>query len=399
VALLAAAAGFAFMGLNRADPDGPVFGYWLENAALALAFPTVGVLVATGRPRNPIGWILVAAGVSGAVVFFSSEYALYAVFTEPGTLPGGEIMAWVSGWAGTIAFGVLFSFLFLLFPDGRLPSARWRPVAWLASASLASVMMAAALGPELIDEAGAAVPNGAPRTIRNPFGLQGTGPFFHGVETTAILVFVVCCALPAVVSLFLRYRRATGEQRQQLKWLAYVAAMLAVGIFVVSDLLGAVWGRTAAVSAVTQALDVAPVLGIPIAVGIAILRHRLYDIDVVINRTLVYGTLTATLAAAYLGSVLVLRLLLSPLTGESDLAVAGSTLAVAALFGPARTRIQAVVDRRFYRRRYDAARTLEAFSGRLRDELDLATLGADLQRVVTDTLQPAHVTLWLRGMP
>jgi hypothetical protein len=399
VALLAAAAGFVFMGLNRADPDGPVFGHWLENAALALAFPTIGVLVVTGRPRNPIGWILVAAGLSGAVVFFSSEYALYAVFTEPGTLPGGEIMAWVSGWAGTIAFGVLFSFLFLLFPDGQLPSARWRPVAWLAGATLTSVLMAAALGPELIDEAGAAVPKGAPRTLRNPFGVEGTGSFFHRVETTAILVFVVCCALPAVVSLFLRYRRATGEQRQQIKWLAYVAVMLALGIFVVPDLLRAVWGRTSAISTVTAALDIAPVPGIAIAVGLAILRHRLYDIDVVINRTLVYGTLTATLAAAYLGSVLVLRLLLSPLTGESDLAVAGSTLAVAALFGPARRRIQSLVDRRFYRARYDAARTLEAFSARLRDEIDLETLGVDLRRVVTDTVQPAHVRLWLRSTP
>ena len=169
--------------------------------------------------------------------------------------------------------------------------------------------------------------------------------------------------------------------------------MLAVGIFVVPDVLRALWGETAAVSAVTSALEVVPVIGIPLATGIAILRHRLYDIDLVIRRTLVYGALTATLGATYFGLVL----LVSLAVGESGLAVAVSTLAVAALFRPARARIQAAVDRRFFRRRYDAALTLEAFGARLRDELDLEALGADLRQVVRDTVQPTHVSLWLRS--
>jgi len=392
-ALVLAALGLALLALNRTTPGGAVYGYWLEQAALAFAFPTVGALVAANRPRNPIGWILIAAGLSGAIVLFASEYALYALFSDPGALPGGRVAAWVSAWAGTVAFGVIFSFLFLLFPDGRLPSARWRPVAWSAVAALGLVMIASALKPRLTDEAGEPVPRGAPRTVDNPVGLDGAGPLLHQIESTAIVLFVLVCVLPAVASLILRYRGSSGERRQQIKWLAYAAGMLAVGIFVVPDVLRALWGETAAVSAVTSALEVVPVIGIPLATGIAILRHRLYDIDLVIRRTLIYGALTATLGGVYLGSVL----LISLAVGESGLAVAVSTLAVAALFRPARARIQAVVDRRFFRRRYDAALTLEAFGARLRDELDLEALGADLRGVVRDTVQPAHVSLWLRG--
>ena len=326
-------------------------------------------------------------------MLFASEYALYALFTDPRALPGGAVAAWVSAWAGTVAFGVIFTYLFLLFPDGRLPSARWRPVAWSAAVALGLVTITAALKPRLTDEAGEPVPRGAPRPVDNPVGLDGAGAVLHQIETTAIVLFVVVCVLPAVASLILRYRGSSGERRQQIKWLAYAAGILAVGIFVVPDALRALWGETAAVIAVTDALEVVPVIGIPLATGIAILRHRLYDIDLVIRRTLVYGALTATLGGAYLGLVLLIGLAV----GDSGLAVAASTLAVAALFRPARARIQAAVDQRFYRRRYDAARTLEAFGGRLRDELDLEALGADLRGVVRETVQPAHVSLWLRS--
>jgi hypothetical protein len=392
-ALALAALGLALLALNRTTPGGAVYDDWLEQAALAFAFPAVGALIAANRPRNPIGWILIAAGLSGATVLLASEYALYALFSDPGALPGGRVAAWVSAWAGTVAFGVIFSFLFLLFPDGKLPSARWRPVAWSAGLALGLVMITSALKPRLTDEAGESVPHGAPRTVENPVGLEGAGPLLHQIETTAIVLFVLVCVLPAVASLILRYRASSGERRQQIKWLAYAAGMLAVGIFVVPDVMRALWGETTAVRAVTDALDVVPVIGIPLAAGIAILRHRLYDIDLVIRRTLVYGALTATLGGVYLASVLVIGLAV----GESGLAVAVSTLAVAALFRPARARIQAAVDRRFFRRRYDAALTLEAFGARLRDELDLEALGADLRGVVRDTVQPAHVSLWLRS--
>ena len=391
-ALLLAALGLGLLALNHTAPQGAVYDDWLEQAALAFAFPTVGALIAAKRPRNPIGWLLIAAGLSGATVLFASEYALYALFTEPDALLGGQVAAWVSAWAGTVAFGVIFSYLFLLFPDGRPPSPRWRPVVWSAGVALGLVMITSALKPRLTDEAGEPVPQGAPRTVENPVGLDGAGPLLHQIETTAIVLFVLVCVLPAVASLILRYRGSSGERRQQIKWLAYAAGMLAVGIFVVPDVLRALWGETTAVSTVTHALEVVPVIGIPLATGIAILRHRLYDIDLVIRRTLVYGALTASLGGVYLGSVLLIGLAV----GESGLAVAVSTLAVAGLFRPARARIQAAVDRRFYRRRYDAARTLEAFGARLRDELDLETLGADLRGVLRETVQPAHVSLWLR---
>ncbi len=396
VALLLATLGLVLLGLNRLTPDGPVFGYWMENAALALSFPTVGALIAARRPHNPIGGLFIAAGLSGAAVLFSSEYALYALFTEPGALPGGRAMAWISAWVGTVAFGLVFTFLFLLFPDGRLLSARWRPVAWLAAGALTSVMLATALKPGLTDEAGDAIPNGAPETIRNPLGIDGAGSTLQAVEETAIVVFVFLCVLPAAASLILRYRRSAGEPRQQIKWLAWAAGVLVVGIFVVPDVLRAVIGDTSAVSAAVRVLETVPVVGLPLATGVAILRHRLYDVDVVIRRTLVYTALTALLAGAYLAAVLLLQLALSPLTEDSDLAIAGSTLAVAALFRPASRRIQAAVDRRFYRRRYDAARTLEGFGTRMRDEIDLDSLAGELRGVVKETMQPAHVSLWIR---
>ena len=266
-------------------------------------------------------------------------------------------------------------------------------MAWAAGVALGLVMIASALKPRLTDEAGEPVPQGAPRTVENPLGLDGAGALLHQIESTAIVLFVLVCVLPAVASLILRYRRSSGERRQQIKWLAYAAGMLAVGIFVVPDVLRALWGETAAVSAVTSALEVVPVIGIPLATGIAILRHRLYDIDLVIRRTLVYGALTATLGGIYLGA----RAAGRPRGGRVRVrgggldAGGGGAVPAGAGAHPGR------VDRRFFRRRYDAALTLEAFGARLRDELDLEALGADLRHVVRDTVQPAHVSLWLRS--
>ena len=211
--------------------------------------------------------------------------------------------------------------------------------------------------------------------------------------------------LGAVASVVVRLRQARGDERQQIKWFAYVAALLGAAMLLalVAEILhqaagvDATWGYVLGAGGWFSALFLV-IFGIPIAAGIAIFRYRLYDIDVVVNRTLVYGVLTVSLTLLYAGGVLLLQLLLQPLTEESDLAIAGSTLAVAALFRPLRSRIQALVDRRFYRRRYDAARTLEAFGARLRDELDLDTLSVVLRGVVRETMQPAHVSLWVRGV-
>jgi hypothetical protein len=352
------------------------FGSDLFISALAVVFSGVGVLVASRHPGNATGWLFLGVGVA----------------TGLGTLAGSYADAWVAGrydgwrWLGELAawYGTLSwipfilvpcTFVLLLFPDGHLLSPRWRWVAWCAGAAIAGVFITSGLraGP-LEDQP----------TVDNPFGVETA--LIEPLTGLSVLLLAIGMAGSAA-SAVVRFHRAQGERRQQMKWLALAGTVVAVTVpvsVVGSDTL---WDDT-----VVNIACMVAVLGLPIAAGIAILRHRLYDIDVVINRTLVYGALTATLGAAYL----VLVLLISLAVGRSGLAVAVSTLAVAALFGPARARIQAGVDRRFYRRRYDATRTLEAFGGRLRDELDLEALADDLRGVVVDTVQPAHVSLWLR---
>jgi len=349
----------------------------LETAVIGIVgvtFAIIGALVAHRHPRNPVAWILCLLGASVAVVLFCGAYATYALLAHPGSLPGGEAALWLHEWAfvGTMPGG---NFLLLLFPNGRLLSRRWRLVAWIACAGMTGVALheAFSLGPV----------GGFP--LENPLGLGGVG----GQVAQALAIsytLVILSIIASVASLAVRLRRSSGDERQQLKWLATGGAMLFVGV-VASNVPG---GPGLLAILLGQ-------MALAAAVGIAILRHRLYDIDVVINGTLVYGALTASLAAAYLGSVLLLQLALNPLTASSNLAIAGSTLAVAALFQPARRRIQAIVDRRFYRRKYDAARTLERFGAQLRDEVDLDALGDELRAVVAETMQPAHVTLWLRA--
>jgi hypothetical protein len=306
------------------------------------------------------------------------------------SLPGYAYVAWFAGWTWYVWLMLGAAVLPLVFPNGRLLSPRWRPALWLAATALAANVVGAAFAPGRL---------GVEVAVQNPLGADGTAAdVITAVARLADVLLVVAFGL-AALSLVLRFRRARGVERQQLKWFAFAGLVTLGGL---SLALVSVWfpgdGWRDVLGAVGWfSFLLASIIGIPVATGIAILRHRLYDIDVVINRTLVYGALTVTLLAMYLGSVLVLRLVLSPVTGESDLAVAGSTLTVAALVRPLRSRIQAIVDRRFYRARYDAEQTLEAFTGRLRHQIDLETLGSDLRTVVHDTVQPAHVSLWLRG--
>jgi hypothetical protein len=358
-----------------------------------IGFAFVGALVASRQPRNPIGWLLLATGIILALGALADANLMLD------DAPARALSAWLSDWTWFIWLALAGIFLPVLFPTGRALSPRWRRVLWLGAASLVLSVVGSAFEPGRLD-VDSAVP------VDNPFGIAGPMTDVWPVLSRAGDVLAGIAFALAAASLVVRFRRSHGVERQQLKWFAYVGLLAATGLAVAMAqvLFGAQPGEDTeggwleVVGAVGwfTALG-AIVIGIPVATGIAILRHRLYDIDVVINRTLVYGALTATLAAAYLGGVLLLQLALDPLTEDNGLAIAGSTLGVAALFRPARARIQELVDRRFYRKKYDAAHTIERFGARVRDEVELESLSAELREVVADTMQPAHVSLWLRG--
>lgn len=379
--------GLVFLVLNggRLSDSNAFRGINAVFSVLFLTFPTVGAAIASREPGNAIGWLFLGAGLGAGLADFLFGYSEYVLVVEPGSLPGGEIAA-VAGGAVELPTAAAASLLLLvIFPTGRPLSPIWRLWVWVVGIDLALFAVATLLDPGSLYE----FPE---RT--NPWGLDAAG-WVSGWIWAVTLPVLYGSMLLGLVALTVRFRRAAGVERLQLKWLLYVAGLFVASapVLIALETLG--YDRVAG-SFVGDLVFSLLVVLVPLAVGVAILRHRLYDIDVVINRTLVYAAVTLTLVAAYLGSVLLFRLVLTPLAGDSDLAVAGSTLAVAALFRPVRSRFQSVVDRRFYRSRYDAARTLEGFAGHLRDELDLETLGVDLRRVVRHTMQPAHVSLWLR---
>jgi hypothetical protein len=356
-----------------------------------LAFPLVGALIASRRPRNPIGWICLVAGVYWMLANLTSGYGTYGLIAKPGSVPFPAAIGSVGEWMWAPALGLLGIYLLLLFPDGRLPSRRWLPVAWLTGAVIVSVSLGIALSPGRLTDLGG---------VRNPFGLEQI-PWIASAAQIATLLLPVCM-LAAATSLVLRYRRSSGEEREQIKWLAFAAMILGLGFssFVIPSLLLSsddAGGDNPLWENLLEDAVVLSFVGVPVAVGIAILRYSLYEIDILINRALVYGSLTATLVALYFGGIVVSQRFFVLLTGQqATLAVVASTLLIAALFNPLRRRIQSFIDRRFYRRKYDAAKTLEAFSAKLRDETDLDALSGDLVRVVGETMQPAHVSLWLR---
>jgi hypothetical protein len=351
-----------------------------------LSFATVGALVASRRPKNPIGWILCVMGLATGAAFFAQGYADYALIARPGSLPGGEIAVWSLSWSGNI-LTVAPTFLLLLFPDGRLPSRSWRPVAWVAAGATVVSVVGAAFKP--------GVPDDDYSMVTNPLGIGGTfGDLLNLMNVAGGALLAVALFL-SIISIVVRLRRSRGEERQQIKWIVYAGAIM-VAAFLAGSVVP---GDSEPVVDLLWVVGFVALVGIPVAAGIAILKYRLYDIDILINRTLVYGALTATLALVYLGGVATTQATFRALTGQEEqphLAIVVSTLAIAALFNPLRRRIQGFIDRRFYRRKYDARKTLAAFSAKLRDETDLEALNRELVGVVRETMQPAHVSLWLR---
>jgi len=381
VAILLAALVLLALGVGHETPvDDFGLSAWggVVFAVAALSFGTVGALIVARVEHNRIGWVFWVTGLSIAVGNLAFQYADHGLYIAEQRLPGATFAAWLPVGIPP-AFGLL-GIALLLFPDGRLPSRGWRPALVLALAGIAFNVVGYGLRPGPLD---------APfDVVDNPFGVAGAKEPLDALSGLGWLLMGLSVGL-AAVAMSRRLRRAHGVERQQLKWLAFAAAI--TGTAIVADVISYFIQDTGFESVRNAVLAFAFAV-FPVAAGAAILRYRLFDIDVVINRTLVYGALTAALGATYLALVLLLGLTL----GTSNLAIAISTLAVAALFRPARARIQAAVDRRFYRRRYDAALTLESFGARLRDELDLETLGADLRDVVSETVQPASVSLWLR---
>jgi hypothetical protein len=351
---------------------------------MALSFPTVGAFVASRRPKNSIGWIFCATGLLTSVRSFAEAYADYALGARAGSLPGGEYMAWIASLLGAPVVALAVPLVLLVFPDGKLLGRLWWIVVWVAAVGAALFTLDVAFWPWLEWTYG---------SVDNPLGVTKDVAitFIAPLSEYGMLLLIVSW-VGAAVALIVRVEGASRVERQQIKWLVYAAALMGVS-FGAAVAGGRIWDPIW----VFFLLGIAAFNCFPIAVGIAILRYRLYDIDVVINRTLVYGSLTAMLVGTYFGSVVLLQRLLVVLTGQkSTLAVVASTLVIAALFNPLRRRIQSFIDRRFYRRKYDARKTLEAFSAKLRDETDLDALSADLVSVVRETMQPAHVSLWLR---
>ena len=365
---------------------GPPFGGETEDAPVVanlitlLPFSVVGAIIASRRPRNAIGWLFCGVGVTIGLNSFAGDYAEFWLASGFGRSRLGEAAAWLSSWLWIVLVYVPASVLLLLFPDGRLPSPRWRPVAWgVALGTVGGVVGTALDAGPLVD---------FPR-IANPYGVDAP---VVGIVGVAGNIVAAGSMVASAASLIVRLRRAGSVERQQIKWLAYGGAVVVGTICVGASFIP--WSVPVSIVIMSFSL-----LGLPVFTGVAIVRHHLYDIDVIINRTLVYGTLTVTLSLLYFGGATLAQISFSALTGQERLpqfTVVASTLVIAALFNPLRRWIQNAVDRRFYRKKYDARKTLEAFAARLREETDVDALGDDLVSVVRETMQPEHAGLWRR---
>lgn len=348
----------------------------------------VGALIAAHRPRNPIGWLFCAAGLAIVVNATAMLYARHTLVDQPGSLPAGPLLAWLGmSWSADIGWGLMALVLPLLFPTGRLLSRRWRVILWLGLVTIVTRTVFHMIVPGPIDSE--VLPG-----VQNPVGVAMFREI-AGVIELGLSLLSIAVVVASVISLILRFRRASGEERAQLKWFAF--SVLFLGLLIVLGITNDSAVHNTVFDRISTPLFAIGVLALPTSAAIAILRYRLYDIDLIINRALVYSALTLTLGVFYVGAVIGLQSLFQAVTGQhSDLAIAIATLGVAALFNPWRHRVQGFIDRQFYRRRYDAAQTLAALQSHLRDEVDLDQLTADVLAVVQETIEPARVSLWLR---
>ena len=376
--LVVAAIGLALLVWDWSTPvPSGSFGVRGFSGVWAVGFGLVGALLTRRRPGHPVGWIFAAAGMLAAVDFASFEYALAAVVGHR-DLPAGEYVGWLQQWIWVPFVALITVYLPLLFPDGRLPGPRWRPVSWAAAGCGVIAASGLAIAPGVVVNL---------RALRNPFGIHPAA-----VSNTAIavgLAGLLGCVVVAVWSLLVRARRGTSVERQQIKWLAYAGCLVAATL-VPSTILSLSTGTAARIA--ESALMIA-IVTVPVAVAVAVLKYRLYEIDRIISRTLAYVVVTGLMAGVYAGLVLLATRVLGVTTPP---AVAAATLAAAALFNPLRHWVQRVVDRRFNRARYDADKTVAAFASRLQDAVDLDAVQADLAGVVQHALEPAHISVWIR---
>ncbi len=364
-----------------------------SQAIFTVAFAsmaTVGLMLSIHRPGNPIGWIFLTASIAQMIMAVAELYPEYIAESPDRTLPEPTLLFWLQNWVWIVAFILPVTFGSLLFPTGRLLSKRWRIFAWIGASQLVLFVVA------IIIKSGPIEDIGWHEEVLNPTGIDSLNVLVSVIELFAGIFVFFFLFIGSIASLFLRLHRATGQERQQLKWFTY-GALIPIAIILLSGIENQLFSSTIW-NVAGDYLFLIGVATLPITIGIAILRHNLYDIDRLINRTAVYGSLTIMLLLSFAGSVIFFQFLLDPLTGGNDLAVAGSTLLVAALFQPARNRLQRFVDRRFYRRKYDAQQTLQAFSVTSREAVQINELTDNLTGVVATTVQPAHISIWLNRL-
>ena len=375
---------FVAISLVTVRSGSDLFGA-VGQGLVALSFATVGAILASRLPSNAIGWLLAAGGFCFAVGSGAMSLGVYGLIAHPGSIPGAIWFAWLDEWIWAPAFGAVV-LLVLVYPTGRLLSARWWPVALAAVLLIALITFSSAVGPW----------TDGTFPVQNPLATAGAAAPGPGPGVLGVLVGLITLLVPllSVASLVIRYRRAAGIERAQLKWFA--AVVISVPAFLASTALYQATGAAGVVGNLAGAIAYLGFALLPVAIGVAVLRYRLYEIDRLVSRTISYGVLTAIVGGLFVGFILVFQAVLAPVTQSNELAVAASTLLAATLFQPLRRRVQRLVDRRFNRSRYDAERTVAAFAERLRDEVDLEQLRAEILATVRQTVEPSSVSLWLR---